>query len=193
MAVALPCLGQGRLTATEGATRGFAPVARSVVQDAPPPPDREQMPENSAITPPNDAAATKPDTDTGPAFKPISGINLDIRSAGNLFPHDSAAAYFQRAAGDANSGDRDWAIREFNWAAPDFCHRPLYFEEVYLERYGYPFGVAQPAVSSAQFVGRSVALPCLMVVRQPWECVYPLGHERPGDCVPFTSHGPATR
>lgn len=41
----------------------------------------------------------------------------------------------------------------------DFGHRPLYFEEVNLERYGRSCGVLQPAVSTARFYCSLVALP----------------------------------
>lgn len=199
MAVVLPCLGHERLSAAERATLEVALTARhGAVQDAPPPPGKTQSAQVPPVAPPNDAATTSQGADVGPAFKPLAGIDLDIRPPGSLFPTDNAVPYFQRAGGDPGVGGqgiggRGWPVREFTWAAPDFCHRPLYFEEVYLERYGHSFGVVQPAVSSAQFFGRSLALPCLVVVRRPWECVYPLGHERPGDYVPFAPFGLGAR
>ncbi len=37
------------------------------------------------------------------------------------------------------------------WAAPNFYHRPLYFEEANLERYGFSYGRLQPFASAAHF------------------------------------------
>ena len=68
------------------------------------------------------------------------------------------------------------------------CHRPLYFEEIYLERHGYNFGCAQPLVSAAHFFGRIPVLPYMMVVDRPCDCIYTLGHYRPGSCAPFRYH-----
>jgi hypothetical protein len=81
-------------------------------------------------------------------------------------------------------------LREYTWIAPEMCHRPLYFEEINLERHGLSFGIAQPAVSSAQFFGRTLALPYLIAAQPPRECVYTLGHDRPGTCVPYTLYIP---
>ena len=75
-----------------------------------------------------------------------------------------------------------------------FCHRPLYFEEINLERYGYGCGwCLQPGASAAHFFGTVPALPYLMTVDCPHECIYTLGHYRPGSCPPWRATGrPAT-
>jgi hypothetical protein len=79
-----------------------------------------------------------------------------------------------------------WGDQMFNWSATQFCHRPLYFEEVNLERYGYGCRPClQPLVSGAHFFLTVPALPYKMVVNPPRECVYTLGYYRPGDRVPW--------
>ena len=126
-------------------------------------------------------------------FKRLAEIDLNIQPSGKLLPEDVAVPFFNQASTDADAASRNWAIKEFVWEAPGLCYRPLYFEEVGLERHGYSFGCMQPAVSSAQFFGRSLALPVLMAVQPPGECIYPLGQERPGNSVPFSIYGPLRR
>lgn len=85
---------------------------------------------------------------------------------------------------------RDFRLTTFTWTAPSACHRPLYFEEVAVERYGHSAGpVAQPILSGAHFFGNIVMLPYHMGLNPPNECVYPLGYYRPGNCAPWLVHG----
>ena len=83
---------------------------------------------------------------------------------------------------------RSWTERVVDWEAAATCHRPLYFEEINLERYGYSFGLVQPLVSAAHFFGRLPALPYLMAIDSPHQCNYTLGRYRPGSCVPLRIH-----
>lgn len=84
-----------------------------------------------------------------------------------------------------------WVGKDFRWSATKFAHKPLYFEEVNLERYGYQCSPCiQPFVSGAHFFGTIPALPYLMVAEPPCECVYTLGHYRPGSCVPWQRNYP---
>lgn len=53
----------------------------------------------------------------------------------------------------------------------DFCHQPLYFEDINLERYGRSHGVFQPFISAARFYGSVPALPYKMVVQPPRVCL----------------------
>lgn len=83
----------------------------------------------------------------------------------------------------------DWAPMLAAWEAPAFYHRPLYFEEVNLERYGHKHRYLQPVYSAAHFFGNALALPYKMGVNPPCERIYTLGHYRPGDCNPHDRHG----
>ena len=73
----------------------------------------------------------------------------------------------------------------FTWKASSLCHKPLYFEDVQLERYGHTCNpLLQPVVSRVRFWLTIPILPYLMGVNPPNECVYELGYYRPGDCAP---------
>lgn len=80
---------------------------------------------------------------------------------------------------------RHWQCLTFYWKASAVCHKPLYFEEETLERYGHSTGpFLEPFVSGAHFFACVVTLPYHMGIDHPCECIYPLGYYRPGDCAP---------
>jgi hypothetical protein len=82
-----------------------------------------------------------------------------------------------------------WAEMDYQWACTALCHRPLYFEEVNLERYGYTVSpILQPAISGAHFFLTIPTLPYKVVAQPPRECVYTLGYYRPGSPAPRRWH-----
>ena len=118
----------------------------------------------------------------------LASINLDIHVtgvAGNDFPCEC------RLEGE------DWEPRQFTnttmtWRAAGYCHKPLYFEQWNFERYGHSVHpVADPFLSAGHFFTSAAFLPYKMGVELPWECIYPLGYYRPGDCAPWTVPAPA--
>lgn len=73
----------------------------------------------------------------------------------------------------------------FTWKASSLCYKPLYFEDVQLERYGhYCHPLLQPALSRVRFWLTVPCLPYLIGVDPPNQCVYDLGYYRPGNCAP---------
>ncbi len=81
---------------------------------------------------------------------------------------------------------RNYVASTVTWRASGLCHKPLYFEEIQLERYGHEFGpVAQPIISTAHFFGNVALLPYKMGIHPPTECQYALGYYRPGNCAPW--------
>ncbi len=81
---------------------------------------------------------------------------------------------------------RNYIASTVQWTASGLCHKPLYFEQVQLERYGHEIGpVLQPLVSSAHFFGSIPILPYKMGIHPPNECQYTLGYYRPGNCAPY--------
>ncbi|MBQ9812482.1 MAG: hypothetical protein IJM54_04115 [Thermoguttaceae bacterium] len=73
----------------------------------------------------------------------------------------------------------------FTWKASSLCYKPLYFEDVQLERYGhYCHPLQQPVCSRVRFWLTIPCLPYLMGVNPPRECIYDLGYYRPGNCAP---------
>ncbi len=81
---------------------------------------------------------------------------------------------------------RNWTPITMTWKASALCHKPLYFEEVQLERYGHTMGpIAQPVVSGAHFFANIALLPYNMGIHPMSECQYALGYYRPGSCAPW--------
>jgi hypothetical protein len=81
---------------------------------------------------------------------------------------------------------RNWLGSTWQWQASALCHKPLYFEQVQLERYGHTTGpFTQPWVSGAHFFLNIAALPYQMAYQPPHECQYALGYYRPGSCAPW--------
>jgi hypothetical protein len=85
---------------------------------------------------------------------------------------------------------RRFATTMMTWKAAGNCHKPLYFEDWNLERYGHSHGPLDPVFSAAHFFVTLPVLPYKMGVELPWECVYPLGYYRPGNCAPWTVPAP---
>jgi hypothetical protein len=85
---------------------------------------------------------------------------------------------------------RGWNPVSYAWQAPALYHSPLYFEEVELERYGNEYCGLQPVVSGVRFFVTPLVLPYQMGIEEngPFSCHYDLGHNRPGECVPFSIH-----
>jgi hypothetical protein len=81
---------------------------------------------------------------------------------------------------------RCWSEVTYMWKASALCHKPLYFECEQMERYGHSWGpVADPLIAGAHFFSRLPVLPYCMGITPPNECVYALGHYRPGSCAPY--------
>ncbi|MFN0054630.1 MAG: HEAT repeat domain-containing protein [Planctomycetales bacterium] len=80
---------------------------------------------------------------------------------------------------------RGWYGTAKAWEPTGLCHNPLYFQDLNLERYGYHYGCAQTVVSSVKFATDTALLPYKMCVEPVCSCVYTLGYDRPGNCVPY--------
>lgn len=81
---------------------------------------------------------------------------------------------------------RAFAPITYTWTASALCHKPLYFEDVQLERYGHMAGPwVQPFASFAHFFLTVPILPYKMGLELPHECIYTLGYYRPGNCAPY--------
>jgi hypothetical protein len=88
--------------------------------------------------------------------------------------------------GNATYASRSFVPASVQWKAPGHCHKPLYFEQPQLERYGHDAGpIVQPLVSTAHFFANIAVLPYKMGIHPPHECQYSLGYIRPGNCAPY--------
>jgi hypothetical protein len=169
-----------------------------------PPAAQTAPPATEPYTPPStDATELQPTEDRFPTFTPLPDLcadgGLGCRREFEVLKDDTLEKIGPSIAlsgaegkdfpcicqlGDEQFDGRTWGQTCFEWKASALCHKPLYFEEVALERYGHAC-VLQPAVSAARFFATVPALPYEMGMRPPWECVYPLGHYRPGSCAPY--------
>jgi hypothetical protein len=114
-------------------------------------------------------------------FRPLTDISTDIRPKGEL-PQECRLS---EKLFDLET-PRPWCPLTFTWKASGLCHKPLYFEQVHLERYGHSWGpYVQPFVSSAHFFLTVPILPYKMGLYPPNECMYSLGYYRPGNCAPY--------
>lgn len=140
------------------------------VMQVPPPIERELADRRKIF----DEPCPKPDE-----LKRIGDITNNITPEAGEFPRECGL-------GDSIFEPRAWALTTFTWKASALCHKPLYFEEMALERYGHSTGpLTQPFVSGAHFFGTLPILPYLMGVEPPCECIYDLGYYRPGSCAPY--------
>lgn len=116
----------------------------------------------------------------------IDDIDLSLRIQGNPgedYPYECEVGF-------GTYQPRQWSQITYNWKASGLCHKPLYFEQVQLERYGHTWGpYVQPIMSGVHFFGTLPILPYKMGLKSPNECVYTLGHYRPGSCAPYLVGG----
>lgn len=138
-------------------------------------------------------------TSDGREFRAIRVNSLSVRPVrqdtdGNklVLPEQRARQAFRRNGEVAHTMgfSRDWTALSYAWDAPVVRHQPLYFEDTELERYGNEYAVVQPFVSAGRFYGTFATLPYQMSLPDnAWfHSVHDLGHDRPGNCVPYSIH-----
>lgn len=127
------------------------------------------------------AGPTEPERCPSPRdLKPINQIDYHIAAEPGNFPNECALS-------DEAFQPRRFERIDFTWKASALCHKPLYFQQPKLERYGHTFGpVLTPIISVGHFFVSVPFLPYNMGMEPPWECVYALGWYRPGSCAPYT-------
>lgn len=150
------------------------------------------QPARQADPMPLDTAAPRPAPSIQPSaeqpadgeIKPLDRVSLDILPPVGKFPERPSDAFYERSIEEPGVAQRAWNVTPMAWQASGLSHRPLYFEEVALERYGHTWGAAQTAVSAAHFFMTVPMLPYKMTLEQPFERVYALGYYRPGSVAP---------
>lgn len=148
------------------------------------PAPKDEQPSVESVEPPK-----RIDLDSAP--QPRSEI-ARVEAAWNVNPISSRALAPNRHDNLSFSGDkRDqvWlsndtgnAIKPTQWMASGLHANPTYFEDVDAENYGITHFL-QPARSGLKFYSDVLLLPWEMKNHCPSECIYSLGHERPGNCV----------
>lgn len=175
--------------ATEAAAASAAPVAEPFVEGVFDLADLAAFAQAAA-----EEIAGAPVDDATRPFRPITQVTIDAALPPGLLPGDPGTNLAgehpldQPQFGDARLWG-GWADVDFQWAATALCHRPLYFEQVNVERYGYTVSpVLQPAISGAHFFLTIPMLPYKVVAQPPHECIYTLGYYRAGSRVPRRWH-----
>lgn len=140
---------------------------------------------------PSDAARSQGNTDE--KFNTNNMIG-PMRHAGELFSMLEVQDRFQGYAESVQSArtrDLDspaqtpYTFETYTYISPVFYHKPLYFEQPNLERYGQgTYRFLQPAASSIHFFGTIPLLPYKALTQHPCEKHYTLGNQRPGNCNP---------
>ena len=159
------------------------------MQPAPLPAPAETIPSGDGAYP----TVPAPTTYGNVGLRPIGTLSVNILPSAGQVP---------REVDPTRTLEREFGPTEFRreplndsyfWTSPAFFHRPLYFEQPNLERYGYDWGLAQPFISGAQFFVKIPLLPYMMSVHCPNEPVYSLGYYRPGSRVPYQINWPDVR
>jgi hypothetical protein len=127
------------------------------------------------------------DEETIEERKGIGQLRARITPTEGDLPIDHAGPHFaiQPKYYHGYGMSRGWWNSSFAWEPPGVCHGPLYFQDLNLERYGYHYGCFQTVVSSVRFGADVALLPYKVVAQPPCDCVYTLGYDRPGNCVPY--------
>ena len=122
-------------------------------------------------------------TDNGPVVK----ISVDRLSENDLcYLADAWGIPVECPLDTSIQYSREWTAITMMWKASALCHKPLYFEQVQLERYGHTTGpFSQPFFSGGHFVLNIATLPYKMGINPMNECQYALGYYRPGSCAPW--------
>ncbi|WP_437188428.1 hypothetical protein SH668x_001874 [Planctomicrobium sp. SH668] len=188
----------------KGIAQGDSPLLTAPIPPGPIP--SETVPQASPLFPDEiEFQPTQRDTrfssssDFESVFRPVSQIKPTYAYSPSgeetgkyLCPQPSAIPDDQRARcpdfqtlPSTGSIDRQFSMIDYQWMPTNLKHKPLYFEDVALERYGqqYPCGI-QPFVSIGRFAVQGFGLPYQMAIDPVWRDIYPLGYYRPGDKAP---------
>ena len=151
-----------------------------------PPEAKPAQPAEVAADPFRDDAqhgSTPPSSVRELGFEPIGRLTIDttvqrdpkVKDEKFQKPADEAQAAFSKFGEqhDLMQVGEVWLDESFFLGPAEFCHQPLYFEEVNLERYGTSSTPRlQPVVSGVRFLATVPALPYLMTIKRPRACWY---------------------
>jgi hypothetical protein len=166
-------------------------LAQAEPTEAPPEPaivEENVIPPSPEEPPPAPPSQFRPIT----AIKPYFDYDPDGKSCEHLCPEDPNCPAEGFECPDetpfvtSRAFGRHFAPTHFMWMASNLYHRPLYFEDVQLERYGQVKcnEWCQAAESLGKFGVQLAALPYQVALDYPWAKRYSLGYYRPGDCAP---------
>ena len=168
----------------------LAPVEIVAQRDA----DSLQFPQAEELVTPAPAPVSRfksqpPEEDFDRFRRQIVDVPVDIRPSEGVLPEDIGAEKFAAEPTIDETFPSDQPADIFCSYTPwTICYRPLYFEDIGLERYGKNVGCLQTGLSGVRFFGSVAALPYKMTRRRPRSCECSNGFSRPGDC-PLPGYG----
>jgi len=123
----------------------------------------------------------------------ISPPRFDENGKSLIFPTNDASHLFGQTSPAAKLPQWTPRFDYTKYPVSAFNHRPLYFEDANLERYGRTHGAAQIVFSGARFYSSIIALPYKMALEPAQSCV---SNDRywvpPSECGPrFVQRPPA--
>jgi hypothetical protein len=111
----------------------------------------------------------------------VTDISLQQAALPGPPPADLSTKLFAPAADPNTQRTRGWAATEYPWVPTCIEYHPLYFQQVSLERYGQTLcPCLQPVISAGQFYGTALALPGLVFLDCPCNCLYAYGYAPAG-------------
>lgn len=127
------------------------------------------------------------DEETIEQHKPIARLRARISLPEGDLPIDHATPHFAQYPTYVHDlgTTRGFSASSWSWEPTALCFNHLWFQDINLERYGWHYGCAQTAVSAVKFTAEVALLPYKLVAESPCDCVYTLGYDRPGNCVPY--------
>jgi len=118
----------------------------------------------------------------------ITEVKVDIRTEGDVPESLSAPVFAAQPVIDESIPSMQPPVNLAEYTPWTICFRPLYFEDMALERYGCNVGYLQSGLSGARFFASVAALPYKMTRRPPRSCQCSNGFSRCGDC-PLPGYG----
>jgi hypothetical protein len=119
---------------------------------------------------------------------PLANIRADLRLPKEIAqPIDCSSPLFKQLPGVIRDeqGRFLWARSDFWFAASDFHHYPLYWDNQPLERYGQSQApIIEPFLSGAHFFATFAIIPYKMGIDRPCDDIYTLGFYRAGSPTP---------
>ncbi len=152
------------------------------------------MAQDSTTPPPKRGPAAKSSTKEllERDMQRLSARLPDTNLRGGRRPDDvSREAFDSQAVPATVDRGSDWSAIQYPWAASELRYRPLYFEDVMLERHGQTrHPLVQPLASGTRFILTFPVLPYAMTVNPPRPAHTTLGHFRPGSGTPLLLQRP---
>lgn len=112
-------------------------------------------------------------------YKDETGVSLDAQYAVSNFRSFVQQPLQTETTRRAMNGQY-WLSSYATWRSPNFAHRPLYFEDANLERFGGEKR-RQAMFSAAHFFASAITLPYQIAQKHPCDMYYTSGYGRPGN------------